>query len=337
MCDQRTFDANCRSVRPVAVAHGARSRVTWTAEALDLGMGMARWDRGGEPSVPDWFWTAVETESGKHTVEVDECDVFYQTWGEPSGTPMLLVHGMNAHSHWWDFIAPQLTDTYRIAAMDLTGMGDSDYRYAYDAETYAAEIVAVCDDAGFGDDVVVVAHSFGGVMATKAANLFPGRFGALVLVDSGIRPPDEPVPTDGPMMGGGRAKVYPSREVALERFRLFPPQPCANDYILTHIARHSLMRVDGGWAWKFDEELPLTLKGGERHPEDYTGLGLPVGIIYGENSESCRKNTVDHTVGLIPGDVPVVEVADAQHHVFLDQPLAFLEALGCLVPKLGTR
>ena len=55
-------------------------------------------------------------------------------------------------------------------------MGDSDYRYAYDAETYAAEIVAVCDDAGFGNDVVVVAHSFGGVMATKAANLFSRTF-----------------------------------------------------------------------------------------------------------------------------------------------------------------
>ena len=91
-------------------------------------------------------------------------------------------------------------------------------------------------------------------------------------------------------MGGGRAKVYPSREVAEERFRLFPPQPCANRYILIYIARHSLMRVDGGWAWKFDEELPLTLKGGERQPEDYSGLTLPVGIVYGELSESCKKN-----------------------------------------------
>ena len=171
-------------------------------------------------------------------------------------------------------------------------------------------------------------------MATKAANLFPERFGALVLVDSGIRPPEEPVPADGPTMGGGRAKVYPSREVALERFRLFPPQPCAHDYILTYIARHSLMRVDGGWAWKFDEELPLTLKGGERHPEDYTGLALPVGIIYGELSESCRKTTVEYTSGLIPGDVPVVEVADAQHHVFLDQPLGFVEVLRDVITKL---
>ena len=124
---------------------------------------------------------------------------------------MLLIHGMNAHCHWWDFIAPQLLDEYRVVAMDLTGMGDSDYRYDYDAETYAQEIVAVCDDAALGNDVVVVGHSFGGMMATKAANLFRERFGSLVLVDSGIRHPDEPM-RELPLMGGGRAKRYPDRE-----------------------------------------------------------------------------------------------------------------------------
>ncbi len=295
---------------------------------------MARWDRSGGPTVPDWFWTAVETTPEQRTVEVDECDVFYRLWGEASKPSMLLVHGMNAHCRWWDFIAPQLTDGYRIAAMDLTGMGDSDYRYAYDAETYAQEIVGVCDDAGLGGDVVVVGHSFGGMMAAKAANLFPDRFGALVLVDSGIRHPDEPVP-EHPLMGGGRAKAYPDRETAEARFRLFPPQPCDNDYILAYIARHSLMRLDGGaWSWKFDEELPLTLKGGERQPEDYRGLTLPVGIIYGEKSESFTPRSRDYMLELLPGDVPVVEVADARHHVFLDQPLAFVDALREVAGKL---
>lgn len=284
--------------------------------------------------MPDWFWRAVETPSEEHTVEVDDCDVVFQTWGEADRPPMLLIHGMNAHRRWWDFIAPQLTDEYRLAAMDLTGMGDSDYRYAYDAETYGMEITAVCETAGFGNDVIVVGHSFGGMMAAKAASLHPDRFGALILVDSGIRDPDEPVP-DGPMMGGGRAKAYPDRETAEARFRLFPPQPCANEYILKYIAKQSLMRLDGGtWAWKFDEELPLTLKGGERQPEDYTGLTLPVGIIYGALSKSFTQRTLDYTLGLIPGDVQVQAIEDAQHHVFLDQPLEFVAALRAMAAKL---
>lgn len=296
---------------------------------------MAHWDRASEPTIPEWFWNAVETTPEQRFVEVDECDVCYSLWGDAAKPGMLLIHGMNAHRRWWDFIAPQLLDAYRVAALDLTGMGDSDYRYAYDADTYAREIVAVCDAAGFDDNVVIVAHSFGGVMAVKAASRHPARFGALVLVDSGIRHPDEPEP-ENPLLGGGRAKAYPDRETAEARFRLFPPQPCDNAYILAYIAKHSLMRLDGGgWAWKFDEELPLTLKDAERVPEDYAGLTVPTGIIHGALSASCTPRTLAHTVELIPGEVPVAAVADARHHVFLDQPLAVVAALREVAGKLA--
>jgi len=147
---------------------------------------MARWDRGDTGSIPEWFFDAVETPFDERTVEVDDCDVAYQLWDADADKPgILFIHGMNAHAHWWDFIAPHFLPDYRAAAMNLTGMGDSDYRYRYDGTTYAEEIRAVCDDAGFGADVVLVAHSFGGAMAVKAAGLFPDRFGALILVDSG--------------------------------------------------------------------------------------------------------------------------------------------------------
>ncbi|GIS69240.1 MAG: hypothetical protein CM1200mP9_00610 [Gammaproteobacteria bacterium] len=78
-------------------------------------------------------------------------------------------------------------------------------------------------------------------------------------------------------MGGDRAKAYPDRETAEARFRLYPPQPCANAFVLKYIAKQSVMRIDGGaWAWKFDEDLPGTLKGGERYPEEYAGYHSPL-------------------------------------------------------------
>jgi len=289
---------------------------------------MARWDRGeSSESIPDWFWQAVETEPESRSVEVEECDVAYRFYPSPGKPGMLLIHGMNAHSRWWDFIAPQLLDEYEIAAMDLTGMGDSDYRYEYDTDTFAAEIKAVLDHAGFDNDCIVVAHSFGGYMSVRAANEYPGRFGALILVDSGIRHPDDP-PPDTPLMGGGRGKTYPDRETALMRFRLQPPQPCDNEYIVQYIARNSLMSVDGGgWAWKFDEDLMTTLKDGERQPEEYANLQLKLGLIYGDDSELFSQNTLTYIRELIPQDFPAVGIENGQHHVFLDQPLAFIDAL----------
>lgn len=286
---------------------------------------MARWE-SNQPSIPDWFWQAVDTEAESRTVEVDECDVAYRYYPSEGKPGLLLIHGMNAHSRWWDFIAPQLLDHFAVAAMDLTGMGDSDYRYKYSSATYADEITAVLDDVGFDNDALVVAHSFGGYMAVKAANIYPNRFRGLVLVDSGIRHPDEPIP-DRPMMGGMQGKVYPDRDSALMRFRLQPPQPCENEYILQYIARNSLMRVDGGWAWKFDEDLLTTLTEVERQPEDYTALTVPVAVIYGADSDLFSERTLAYMQQLIPQDFPHKAIANAQHHVFLDQPLEFVAAV----------
>jgi len=290
---------------------------------------MARWDKGDSgPSIPDWFWEAIETEAETRSVEVDECDVVYRLYPKSGKPGMLLIHGMYAHSRWWDFIAPQLLDEYDVAAMDLTGMGDSDYRYAYDANTYADEIVAVLDDAGFSNDATVVAHSFGGYQAAHAANLYGDRFGKLVLVDSGIRHPDDPPPEHAMMMMGVRAKVYPSRDNAISRFRLQPPQPCENEYVLKHIAQHSVMPVDGGgWSWKYDDDLPSALKETEREPDDYRGIHVPLGLIYGKDSELFSLRTLEYMRELVPQEFPATGVDNAQHHVFLDQPLAFIDAL----------
>ena len=288
---------------------------------------MARWDKkGNRESIPDWFWEAIDVEPVTKTVEVDECDVSYRHY-EAIGKPgMLLIHGMNAHSRWWDFIAPQLLDRYQVAAMDLTGMGDSDYRYEYSSNTYADEILAVLDDAKFGTDSIVVAHSFGGYMAVRAANKAPDRFKALVMVDSGIRHPDDPVP-EQIWMSGARSKIYPDKETALNRFRVQPPQPCDNEFLLQYIARNSLMPVDGGWTWKFDEDLLTSLTDAERKPEEFQALTTTLGVIFGADSELFSRRTLEYMQELIPEPFLIKEIANAQHHLFLDQPQAFVESL----------
>tara|TARA_A100001011_G_scaffold75888_1_gene78011 strand:- start:1453 stop:2340 length:888 start_codon:yes stop_codon:yes gene_type:complete len=288
---------------------------------------LARWDKeGNRESIPDWFWEAIDVEPVTKTVEVEECDVSYRHY-EAIGKPgMLLIHGMNAHSRWWDFIAPQLLDRYQVAAMDLTGMGDSDYRYEYSSNTYADEILAVLDDAKFGTDSIVVAHSFGGYMAVRAANKAPDRFKALIMVDSGIRHPDDPVP-EQIWMSGARSKIYPDKETALNRFRVQPPQPCDNEFLLQYIARNSLMPVDGGWTWKFDEDLLTSLTDAERKPEEFQALTTTIGVIFGADSELFSRRTLEYMQELIPKPFPIKEIANAQHHLFLDQPQAFVESL----------
>ena len=96
------------------------------------------------------------------------------------------------------------------------------------------------------------------------------------------------------MMMGGGSKTYPDRATAIGRFRLQPPQPCENEYILEYIARHSVMAVDGGgWSWKFDDDLHDAVTGGERLPDDYRNLSLKLALIYGADSELFSASTLN--------------------------------------------
>jgi pimeloyl-ACP methyl ester carboxylesterase len=241
---------------------------------------------------PDWFWEAVDRKPESHHVEVADCDINYLVWEESDKPGLLLVHGHNAHSHWWDFIAPAFTDDFKVVALDLSGMGDSDHRDRYSPDQYAEEIKAVADAAGLGEDMVVVAHSFGGYMATRAASLFPQRMKGLVLVDSGVKSPDDEKPPEAERWN--KPKVYPSFDIAKSRFRLQPPQPCENGYIVNYIAHHSIEHIDEGWVWKFDEELSSRMEGKDSIAEDFRGLTCKIALIYGEQSESFSSSSADY-------------------------------------------
>jgi pimeloyl-ACP methyl ester carboxylesterase len=280
--------------------------------------------------IPGWFWEAVETESNSASIEVDDADISYRCWSEPGNPGLLFVHGHNAHSRWWDFIAPRYKDDYQTVALDLSGMGDSDHRDEYSADRFASEIVAVADAAAMPENTIVVAHSFGGIMALRAVAMNPERFKGLILVDSGVKHADDEKPAD--VERWAKPKVYPNQEVARARFRLQPPQQCDNEYLVQYIARHSIEHIDEGFVWKFDEELNSRMKPGGDTVEDLKSISLSIALIYGENSESFSKKSAEYMKELQPS-LDVHELADAQHHLFLDQPEAFMTLLSALLDK----
>ena len=275
-------------------------------------------------TTPQWFWDAIDTPSESGAVEVDEADINYLTWSQAGNPGLLLVHGHNAHAHWWDFIAPAYKDDYQTVALDLSGMGDSDHRDDYSADLYADEIVAVADKCEMPANTILVSHSFGGIMSIRAVAQNPDRFKGLILLDSGVKHPDEVRPPDPERLA--RAKLYPSREIAQSRFRLQPPQQCENQYIVDHIARNSIEYIDDGFGWKFDEEQRLRMKPYEDLKSDFETIRCQCALIYGADSKSFNKKSAEYMQELLP-HLEVTELANAQHHLFLDQPITFIEAL----------
>ena len=277
---------------------------------------------------PDWFWDAVDTKPEKGFVEVEDSDINFLKWSEPGNPGLLFVHGHNAHAHWWDFIAPAYKDDYQTVAQDLSGMGDSDHREEYSADTYAREIVAVADKNQMPENTILVAHSFGGMMALRAVARNPSRFKALILLDSGVKHPDD---ERGPEVERwSRPKVYPNLDVARSRFRLQPPQQCANEYLVQHIARNSIEHIDEGFVWKFDEELSSHMKATGDTAQDLQSVTCKIALIYGQNSASFTAKSAAHMKELQPA-LEVHELADAQHHLFLDQPVTFMAQLSSIL------
>ena len=90
---------------------------------------------------PVWFKKAISNEPKKLSIKVKGVKIVYNAWGEKDNPGILFVHGGMAHADWWNFIAPYFIKTHRVIAMNLGGMGDSEWRKEYSTETWGIEIV----------------------------------------------------------------------------------------------------------------------------------------------------------------------------------------------------
>ncbi|MCW8158370.1 alpha/beta hydrolase [Stutzerimonas xanthomarina] len=275
---------------------------------------------------PGWLSWAMQRPGRSCFLEVDGRRLHYLSWGEqrPERPVLLLVHGMRAHAHWWDAIAPYFSDDYRVVALDLSGMGDSDHRQRYPDQFGALDIIDLIEGAELGP-VTGVGHSYGGSRLLHACADRPDLFKHLVVLDSFIVLPEAEIPIDSANTTSKR--YYPDLSSALQRYRLMPEQPDPVLPILARIARHSLREEEKGWCWKFDINLPT----GVAHEEN--GVSLlprvlrPVDVIYGECSSVISRQDAQQAVELLPQGRGPFGIPGTHHHMMIDQPLAVIAIL----------
>lgn len=279
-------------------------------------------------SSPEWFDRALAHTPEVRRVQADGVGINYLAWGRVGAPGLVFIHGGAAHAHWWSFIVPLLADSYRVAAMDLSGHGDSDRRDEYPMSAWAGEVMAVADDLGAAGPVVVVGHSMGGFVAIATGATHGTDLAGIIILDSPVSAPD---PETDAARGGkvfGPLRIYPDVETALGRFRTVPEQDHYLPYVVDHVARHSLREVEGGWSWKYDPDIFVPTRAESRQLLERV---------------RCRVALFRAEHGLVTSEIgqymydrlgrvaPVVEIPEAGHHLMLDQPLLLLTALRTLL------
>lgn len=105
----------------------------------------------------------------------------------------LLVHGA-WHGAWcWRRVVPLLTQAgHRVHAVTLTGVGERAHLLspAIDLDTHITDIMAAMD-AEEMDDVILVVHSYAGMLGTAVADRRPERLRHLVYLDAVLPEPGE--------------------------------------------------------------------------------------------------------------------------------------------------
>jgi pimeloyl-ACP methyl ester carboxylesterase len=294
---------------------------------------------GEPPPAPDWFVQALADAPERALVKVQGTPIECLAWGRVGDPGLLLLHGNGAHADWYSFIGPLLKAGRRVVALSFSGMGGSGWRTQYSVAQWADEALAVAEAGGlFAAAVppVVAGHSFGGFPLMNLAARHGARLRRAVIVDTPLRPPPSADGRRGREASLRSAKVYASQAEALQRFRLLPPQGCAHPFIADVIARRGLKPTTGpdgrpAWVWCFDPFLFRHFVFGRPY-KDLKVAQCPVTLVRGGRSRLVTAELVRHALALAPPGTTALEVPDADHHVMVDQPLAFAALLAGLVP-----
>jgi pimeloyl-ACP methyl ester carboxylesterase len=249
-------------------------------------------------------------------------------WGSPRAHRIVLLHGGGANAEWWSHVAPRLTGAGAVLALDLRGHGESDATPGrYGLGIFASDVTSIVDR--LGESVSLVGASMGGLVAMLVAAR-SDRIDRLVVVDSPLEPP-----ADGNERRKrlGTPKRYATRDEAISRFRLIPPATNADPALIRRIAEHSVRRsADGTWTLKFDSSV---FSAARKQGAEAVGPRIRVPLLYvrGERSEIVSEESARRLVQSIPGS-RVETIPGAHHHLFLDDPEAFL---ALVLPFLAER
>ncbi|MBI4201954.1 MAG: alpha/beta hydrolase [Chloroflexi bacterium] len=241
-------------------------------------------------------------------------------WGNNGAIPLVLLHHVSSNAHTWDFFARQISDRYRILALDLRGHGDSAWAGEgnYTTEHYASDVAALVEHLKL-PQVIVLGGSLGGRVALVYAAQHLENTAALIMEDVGaVRPPS---------LSQGfadRVAVGDPQFATVEEWarQMQGANQRTPPHVFQHLALHSTKRLPNGL---------LGLKRDTAIQRDFVPLELwhyveqvtsPFLLMLGSESAIVGEDQQARFQQLQPA-METVTVQGAGHHIVHDKPEEF--------------
>lgn len=257
--------------------------------------------------------------------------VHLRDWGGP-GVPLLLTHGMAAHTHWWDAVVPRWKGVFHAAALDFRGHGDSDWlpdAEAYDSPRWVEDIETARKSLGW-ERFILVGHSMGARIALDYAQRHGDRLRGVCAID--FLPEFYSSRTRTHEKVRSRSQpVYADEETMLAKFRLQPPGTLLDEAGLRELGRHGVKKTGAGWSWKFDWRSFLFPYGPVW--EQLPAVAVDALLMRGEHSTIMTRESMERMLALLPRGRGA-EIAGAHHHIPLDKPAELAAAVSAWAASL---
>jgi pimeloyl-ACP methyl ester carboxylesterase len=66
-------------------------------------------------------------------------------------------------------------------------------------------------------------------------------------------------------------------------------------------------------------------------------ISCKTALVYGDESSLLDITTVDYMTGLMKKGSPIVGIPEAKHHLFLDQPIAFIAVIRSILHQWNNK
>ena len=129
----------------------------------------------------------------RYLVPVSSGDLAVFQYGNGTGQPVLLIHGVTSSNRAFQLFADSLIARGKAPfAVDLRGRGDSNSLPGpFGMKQHAQDMAAVIDHFGWNKPDVI-GHSMGGFVAAALVGLYAEKVGAVVFADGGVPLPMPP-------------------------------------------------------------------------------------------------------------------------------------------------